>query len=137
MPDFDILSPTAYGAQPAQGSQGGGFNIVAANAGGPQVRPSNPVFLNGVQSGQPQAQQPQGAPISGLMAGVLNLPQYSGTAPGAVYTTPGQVPGQTPGQQGQMPVQQGGQPQNAGSALASALGMGARSLFDGVVGGGR
>ena len=134
MPDFDILGNTIGG----QGGGSSGFDIVAPNAGGPQVRPNGQVFLNGVQSGQPQvqqAQQPQGAPISGLMAGVLGLPQYSGAAPGAVYTTPGQVPGQVPGQQGQTPMQQGGQPQ--GSALASALGMGARSLFDGVVGGGR
>jgi hypothetical protein len=126
MPDFDILGPNAYGSQPAQGSPGG-FDIIANR---PQVGPNGqPLAPNG----QPlvngaQAQQPQGAPMSGLLAGILGLPQYSGAVPGAVYATPGQAAAQATAAPGT---------QAPGSGLASALGMGARNLFDGVVGGGR
>ena len=129
MPDFDILGPNAYGSQLAQGSPGG-FDIIANR---PAVGPNGQPLPNGVPGtpGGAQAQQPQGAPMSGLMAGVLGLPQYRGAIPGAVYGAPGQVPGQA----GQVPGAQGMQPQ--GSGLAAALGMGAHSLFDGVVGGGR
>ena len=119
MPDFDILS-TRYGGQ---GTLAGGPDILSDAYTRPQVGPNGQPLPNGAP-GQPQAQQPQGAPMSGLMAGVLGLPQYRGAIPGAVYGAPGQVPGA-----------QGMQPQ--GSGLAAALGMGAHSLFDGVIGGGR
>ena len=132
MPDFDILGPNAYGAQPVQAPQGGGFDILGPNANGQAQngRTFNTVPVGGQQ--QPGQQvQPQGAPMSGLLAGILNMPRYSGGLPGATYATPGQVPGQA----GQVPGAQVVQPQ--GSGLAAALGMGARSLFDGVVGGGQ
>ena len=121
MPDFDILS-TRYGGQ---GTLAGGPDILSDAYTRPQVGPNGQPLPNGAP-GQPQAQQPQSAPMSGLMAGVLGLPQYRGAIPGAVYGAPGQVPGQA----GQAPVAQG-------SGLAAALGIGASSLFNGVVGGGR
>lgn len=123
MPDFDILGPHAYGSQPAQGFPAG-FDIIANH---PQLGPNGQPLPAGAQ---PQAQQPQGAPMSGLLAGVLGLPTQGGAIPGAAYAVQGQAPGQM--QAGQAP---GAQPQGPG--LAAALGMGARSLFDGVVGGGR
>ena len=127
MPDFDIIGTNPYGGQSGQGA-----------AAGPNA-----------QGGMGQ---PQGAPISGLLAGILGLPTYGGTVPGASYTTPAQQPGSGPGMQPQQAQQllqlmrQAGQDGQANSApagaaqpqnnLGTALGSSVRSLFDGIVGSG-
>ncbi len=141
MTDFDIMRSNLNGAQ--GGAPSSGFDIIGPNAGG---RPLYGQPQNG--AGQPVPQQ-QGAPVSGLMAGMLGLPTYGGAIPGATYLTPGQVqqpqqgngllagmtsvgqPGNLAGaaapapqavQQQQMGSQQGGQPQNIGSSIGGLLG---------------
>ncbi len=119
MTDFDIMGSNLNGAQ--GGAPSSGFDIIGPNAGGRPLygQPQNgagqpgPQTVNGVAynttgsapqngAGQPVPQQ-QGAPVSGLLAGILGLPTYSGAIPGAAYTTPQQQMQQTGGGQMQAP----------------------------------
>ncbi len=118
MTDFDIMGSNLSGAQ--GGAPSSGFDIIGPNAGGRPLygQPQNGAGQPGLQTvngvayntgsapqngaGQPVPQQ-QGAPVSGLLAGILGLPTYSGAIPGAAYTTPQQQVQQTGGGQMQAP----------------------------------
>ena len=116
-----VFNSVPLAGQPQQQAQPGApiSGLVAGALGLPTVAGADPGTAYLAQQPQQQANGGQGQrpqQMSGLMAGILGMPQS----------------GQVAGQPGQMQPN-GGQPQ---SNIGTAIGSGIHSLFDGIVGSG-